>query len=131
MSSSYWAASAVQTAYRGGFLSGFPDQTFGPENALLRAQVWVALVSGLALLPNQPPNLRLLEKYRDRASIPDYAVSGIAKATQLGLVVNVPDIAQLNPNRVASRADVCAAVYQALVLQLRSPRLDNPFIVRP
>ncbi|MBD2113759.1 MULTISPECIES: S-layer homology domain-containing protein [Cyanophyceae] len=127
----YWGASAIQTAYRGGFLSGFPDQTFGPENPLLRAQVWVALISGLALLPNQPGNLRLLERYRDRATIPDYAVNAIAKATQLGLVVNVPDIAQLHPNRVASRADVCAAVYQALVLQLRASRIDNPFIVRP
>lgn len=127
----YWGASAVQTAYRGGFLSGFPDQTFGPENALLRAQVWVALVSGLALLPNQPGNLRLLERYRDRATIPDYGVNAIAKATQLNLVINVPDIAQLHPNRVASRADVCAAVYQALVLQLRAARIDNPFIVRP
>ncbi|MBD2232907.1 S-layer homology domain-containing protein [Phormidium tenue] len=129
--SGHWAASAIQTAYRGGFLSGFPDQTFGPDNSLLRAQVWVALVSGLALLPNQPGNLRLLERYRDRATIPDYAVNAIAKATQLGLVVNVPDIAQLHPNRVASRADVCAAVYQALVLQLRASRIDNPFIVRP
>ncbi|WP_017302479.1 S-layer homology domain-containing protein [Nodosilinea nodulosa] len=127
----HWADSAIQTAYRGGFLSGFPDQTFGPENPLLRSQVWVALISGLSLLPNQPGNLRLLESYRDRATIPDYAVSAIAKATQLNLVVNVPDIAQLQPNRVASRADVCAAVYQALVLQLRSPRIDNPFIVRP
>ncbi|MBE9158026.1 S-layer homology domain-containing protein [Nodosilinea sp. LEGE 06152] len=129
--SGYWGASAIQTAYRGGFLSGFPDQTFGPENPLLRAQVWVALISGLALLPNQPGNLSLLGYYRDRDQIPDYAVNAIAKATQLNLVVNVPDIAQLHPNRVASRADVCAAVYQALVLQLRAARLDNPFIVRP
>ncbi|WOD40350.1 S-layer homology domain-containing protein [Nodosilinea sp. E11] len=129
--SSYWAANAIQIAYRGGFLSGFPDQTFGPETPLLRAQVWVALVAGLALLPNQPGNLALLSRYRDRSTIPDYATNSIAKATQLALVVNVPDIAQLNPNRVASRADVCAAVYQALVLQLRSPRIDNPFIVRP
>jgi two-component system OmpR family response regulator len=37
----------------------------------------------------------------------------------------------LNPNRVASRADVCAAVYQALVLQKRVSPIDNPFIVRP
>ncbi|WP_035984229.1 S-layer homology domain-containing protein [Leptolyngbya sp. KIOST-1] len=128
--SGYWGASAIQTAYRGGFLSGFPDQTFGPETPLVRAQVWVALVSGLALLPNQPGNLRLLERYRDRDQIPDYAVNAIAKATQLALVVNVPDLAQLHPNRVASRADVCAAVYQALVLQLRAARIDNPFIVR-
>jgi hypothetical protein len=98
---------------------------------MLRAQVWVALVAGLALLPNQTGNRALLNLYRDRALIPDYAVDAIAKATQLGLVVNVPDVALLNPSRVASRADVCAAVYQALVLQLRAPRINTPFIVRP
>ncbi|MEO1068245.1 MAG: S-layer homology domain-containing protein, partial [Cyanobacteria bacterium J06638_6] len=129
--SSHWAYQAIQTAYRGGFLSGFPDQTFGPDNPLVRAQVWVALVSGLALLPNRPGNLELLNYYRDRNQIPSYGANAIAKATQLGLVVNVPDIVQLHPNRVASRADVSAAVYQTLVLQLRSPRIDNPFIVRP
>lgn len=129
--SGHWAAGAIQIAYRGGFLSGFPDQTFGPDTPLLRAQVWVALVAGLSLLANQPGNLALLFRYRDRSTIPDYATNAIAKATQLGLVVNVPDIAQLNPNRVATRADVCAAVYQALVLQLRVRRIDNPFIVRP
>jgi hypothetical protein len=129
--SNYWGASAIQVAYRGLFLSGFPDQTFGPENSLLRAQVWVALISGLALLPNQLGNRALLDRYRDRATIPDYAVDATAKATQLGFVVNVPDIAMLNPNRVASRADVCAAVYQALVLQKRVSPIDNPFIVRP
>ncbi|MBE9140843.1 S-layer homology domain-containing protein, partial [Nodosilinea sp. LEGE 07088] len=129
--SSHWAHQAIQTAYRGGFLSGFPDQTFGPDNPLVRAQVWVALVSGLALLPNQPGNLELLNYYRDRNQIPSYGANAIAKATQLGLVVNVPDIIQLHPNRVASRADVSAAVYQALVLQLRAPRINNPFIVRP
>jgi hypothetical protein len=128
--SGHWAASAIQTAYRGGFLSGYPDSTFGPDTPLLRAQVWVALVAGLALLPNQPGNLALLGRYRDRSTIPDYATNAITKATQLGLVVNVPDITQLNPNRVATRADVCAAVYQALVLQLRARRIDNPFIVR-
>jgi hypothetical protein len=98
---------------------------------MLRAQVWVSLITGLALLPNQTGNRALLDRYRDRTSIPDYAIDATAKATQLGFVVNVPDVNMLNPNRVASRADVCAAVYQALVLQLRLPRLDNPFIVRP
>jgi hypothetical protein len=127
----YWAATAIQVAYRGGFLSGFPDQTFGPENSLLRAQVWVALVAGLELLPQQTANLALLDRYRDRLSLPSYAVESVALATRLGMVVNVPDLAQLHPNRVATRADVCAAVYQALVLQRRSPPIDNPFIVRP
>ncbi|MGB3136265.1 MAG: S-layer homology domain-containing protein [Nodosilinea sp.] len=127
----HWAARAIQTAYQGGFLSGFPDQTFGPENPLLRAQVWVALTAGLSLLPNQTGNLSLLDLYRDRDTIPVYGMSAIAKATQLNLIVNVPDIVYLHPNRVASRADVCVAVYQALVLQLRARRIDNPFIVRP
>ncbi|MEB3313724.1 MAG: S-layer homology domain-containing protein, partial [Cyanobacteriota bacterium] len=120
---SHWAAAAIQTAYRGGFLAGFPDQSFGAEGAVLRVQIWVALVHGLDWLRGQPVDLEALQRFRDRDQIPSYAQAAVARATQLQLVVNVPDQAQLNPNQVASRADIAVAVYQALVRQGRMPPL--------
>jgi hypothetical protein len=111
-------------------MSGFPDHTFAPDHPLLRAQSWVSLVNGLALLAGQPGNQALLDRFRDRATIPSYALDGVAKATQLGLVVNVPELSRLNPNRVASRADIAAVVYQALVVQQRMPKIPCPYIVQ-
>ncbi|HIK44024.1 MAG TPA: S-layer homology domain-containing protein [Leptolyngbyaceae cyanobacterium M65_K2018_010] len=127
---SYWAAKAIQTAYRAGFLAGFPDGSFAPEHPVLRVQTWVALVNGLGLLADQKVNPEVLNRFRDRATLPAFALDAVAQATQLGLVVNVPDVALLSPHRVASRADVAAVVYQTLVLQKRMPRLDSPYLVQ-
>jgi hypothetical protein len=127
----HWAARAIQATYRGGFLSGFPDGRFGPDSNLLRVQIWVALVNGLALLPQQRGNPALLATYVDRQVIPSYALDAMAKATQLSLVVNTPEREQLNPNQTATRADVAAAVYQTLVHLRQAPPLHHPFIVNP
>jgi hypothetical protein len=127
----YWAAQAIQAANRGGFMSGFPDGNFAPENAMLRVQTWVALVNGLNLLPGAAGDRALLSRFTDNRSIPAYAMDAVAKATQLKLVVNAPNIQQLNPNRVASRADISAIVYQALVHLQQAPALNHPAIVYP
>lgn len=126
----FWAAEAIQSAYRAKFLSGFPDQTFAPDHPLLRVQAWVSLVNGLSLLPGQPGNTALLSRFADRATIPTYASEAVAKATQLGLVINVPDLQRLRPNQVASRGDICAVVYQALVGQQRLPAVNSPYIIQ-
>lgn len=127
----YWAAQAIQSAYQGGFLSGFPDGSFGPNNHLLRVQIWVALVNGLNLFPGRQGNQAILSTYVDRGAIPDYALDAVAKATQLTLVVNAPDIQKLNPTQVATRGEIAAVVYQTLVHLQQAPRLNSPFIVYP
>jgi S-layer homology domain len=116
VASTYWAANSIDKAYTTGFLSGYPDGTFAPEQRIPKAQALISLASGLKLDP--PANVDTsLSIYRDANDIPDYAKSGIAAATQKTLVVNYPNVAFLNPNDVATRADVAAFVYQALVNQ--------------
>ncbi|MGP1375752.1 MAG: S-layer homology domain-containing protein [Almyronema sp.] len=126
-----WAASAIEQAYRGGFLSGFPDQTFGPEQNILRVQLWSSLVSGLDLLSRGAADLNRLNFYQDAPAIPAYAQAAVAQATELGMVVNYPDLKQLNPNGIATRAEVSATVYQTLVALQRLTPIASPFIVTP
>ena len=116
--SKYWAASAIDRAYTTGFLSGYPDGTFAPEQRIPKAQAVISLASGLKLDPASNSD-STLSVYRDASEIPDYAKTGVAAATQRGLVVNYPNVAYLNPTDVATRADVAAFVYQALVNQNR------------
>ncbi|MEB3289905.1 MAG: S-layer homology domain-containing protein [Leptolyngbya sp.] len=129
VASDHWAISAIHIACRGGFLAGFPDGTFAPNHAVLRLQVWLALVNGLTLLEGHTAPLDVLNRYQDRDLIPGYARAAVAVATHLGLVVNRPDLAQLNPHRAATRADIAAAVYQTLVYQRRLPPVKNAYIV--
>ncbi len=125
----FWAAAVIQQAYRAQFISGFPDVTFDPNKPLTKLQALLALVSGLNLQAVAPPTedakARSLQFYADRADIPSYAMGAIASATQLGLVFNRPVLSELRPNRAASRAEVSAMVYQALVLGHKMPAVSS------
>ncbi|MGD1905815.1 MAG: S-layer homology domain-containing protein [Leptolyngbyaceae cyanobacterium] len=123
VSPNFWAAAAIQQAFQAGFVAGFPDQTFGPDHPLLRVQIWVSLVNGLSLADQGSESLNILGRFQDYTDIPRYALQPVATATRRGLIVNYPDVADLRPNQVATRAEVCAAVYQALVALGRLPAI--------
>ncbi|HEY9598654.1 MAG TPA: S-layer homology domain-containing protein, partial [Cyanophyceae cyanobacterium] len=122
----FWASHVISQAYRGGFLSGFPDQTFHPQQNLRRVELIISLVNGLSL-PNA--DAKVLEIYQDRDSIPAYALSAVAAATQAGLVVNYPDVTLVQPKQEATRADAIAFMYQALVRTGRVSAINSPYIV--
>ncbi len=122
----FWAYNALQIAASGGFVSGFSDRTFRPDQNVQRLQVIVSLVNGLAL-PASDSNALLT--YTDNKSIPDYARKAVVSATQQKIVVNYPDPKQLAPAREATRAEVAAMVYQALVAIERTQNINSPYIV--
>jgi parallel beta-helix repeat protein len=122
----FWAYSALQIAASGGFVSGFSDRTFRPDQNVQRLQVIVSLVNGLALPAS---NSNALLTYTDSKSIPDYAQKAVVSATQQKIVVNYPDPKQLIPTKEATRAEVAAMVYQALVAIGRTQNINSPYIV--
>lgn len=120
----YWAFEAIQTAYRMGFLEGYPNNVFLPEQNIPRVQVLVALASGLDLSAPTQTVAILNQSFQDAAQIPDWARNSIAAATVNQMVVNYPNVAFLNPNQIATRADVAAFLHQALVSEGRLPQLS-------
>lgn len=127
VSPKFWAAQAIQTAYRGGFVAGYPGGLFQPQQPIPRVQALVSLASGLKLNANNP---KAVSVYTDAAQIPEYATGAVAAATQRQLVVNYPTPNQLNPNREATRAEIAAFVYQALVNSGRAKPIASPYLVR-
>ena len=125
----FWAAAAIQRAYRADFISGFPDLTFDPNFPLTKLQSLLALVSGLNLQAASAPDVGSLAVYSDQSAIPNYAESAISSATQLGMVFNYPKPAELRPSRVATRAEVCAMVYQSLAIADKVPSVTSPYQV--
>ncbi|GET36046.1 S-layer homology domain-containing protein [Microseira wollei] len=126
--SNYWAADAINEAYTTGFLSGYPGRVFRPNQRIPREQVLVSLASGLNYSGSLPP-ASVLEYYRDRRAIPNYAGEKIAAATEQGIVVNYPDVDRLKPNKIATRAEVAAFIYQALVNSSQAQAIVSPYIV--
>ncbi len=125
--SNFWAYQVIQSAYQGNFVSGYPDRTFKPQQQIQRVQAIVSLANGLGLNAN---NQNILSVYTDASQIPQYATGSVAAATARRLVVNYPTVKQLNPNRQATRADIAAFVYQAMVNAGRAQVIPSPYLVK-
>lgn len=122
----FWASKVIQEAYQGLFLSGFPDNTFAPNKNIQRVQVIVSVVNGLDLSADGATTIKAFD---DQAKIPDYAKDEVVKAIDKQIIVNYPNPKQLNPTRDATRAEVAAIVYQALVDAGRVAAINSPYIV--
>jgi hypothetical protein len=127
VSTSYWGYEAINEAFATGFLSGYPGNVFRPEQNIPRVQVLVSLANGLNYTANNVEDT--LDYYLDEAAIPNYARNSIAAATQKQLVVNYPTVRELDPNEVATRADVAAFIYQALVNEGEVAAIPSPYVV--
>jgi uncharacterized lipoprotein YddW (UPF0748 family) len=109
----YWASEAIRKAYQAGFIAGYPGGLFQPNQNIPRVQALVSLASGLKYVPTQPVTDTLTGVFADAAKIPDYARGAIAAATEKQLVINHPNVRNLNPDRLATRADIAAFLCQA------------------
>ena len=126
VASNFWAYGAIQSAYRSEFLAGYPDGRFQPQQQIPRVQALVSLANGLGFTAN---NQNALSVFSDAAQIPNYALGPVAAATTRQLVINYPTARQLNPNRPATRAEIAAFVYQALVNAGRVEPIPSPYLV--
>lgn len=127
----YWARESIGETVKGGFMTGFPDDTFEPNAPVTRTQAYTTLVTGLGIEP--PTNVQAaIDRYADATAIPKWANEKIAAATAASLVVNHPNIEQLNPNQPTTRAELSAMLYQALVREgaIEDP-VESEFIVKP
>lgn len=124
----YWATSAIQDAYTKGFLAGYPGNIFRPTQNIPREQVLVSLANGLSYKVSGE-TLSILSYYNDNGNISDFALAPIAAATEKKMVVNYPSLNYLNPTRNATRAEVAAFIYQALVSQREVQAINSQYIV--
>jgi lipoprotein-anchoring transpeptidase ErfK/SrfK len=128
----HWAAAAIAKAYEGGFLSG-EGQIFRPNDYVTRTQAFVAIANGLDLTinPNRDRAQLLASIYTDGAEVPKYAVDQIAALSDRRIIVNYPDPNTLNPNRLISRAELAASIYQALADRGQLPKIAFNYAATP
>lgn len=125
----YWAAESIQIATQIGFMSGYPEQDFRPENQMTRLEAIVALVTGLNLPTPANPEA-VLQVYGDRPDIPEWAVEKVAAATEAGMVISYPNTDVLNPDVPITRAETSALIYQALTNEGRVPEISSEYSVK-
>ncbi|ABD03848.1 putative S-layer protein [Synechococcus sp. JA-2-3B'a(2-13)] len=124
-----WAAPSIGAAAAAGFVSGFPDGTFRPNDVLTRAQAITVLTRAATngrLIEDAGQIDAILSAFGDANLVPNFARAPIATAVQKGLLVLYPNPTQLNAQAVATRGEVAALTYQALAKVGRVPNLDPP-----
>lgn len=130
VNSDYWARESIGEVVKGGFMTGFPNDTFRPEEPVTRAQSLTTLVTGLGIEP--PNNVQpTLSRYKDANKIPEWATGKIAAATVGDLVVNYPNVDQINANQPTTRAELAALIYQALAKEGVVEPIDSQYAVEP
>lgn len=127
----FWAHGVIQKTYRTGFMSGYEDRSFQPQQNIPRVQALVALVKGLNYEPSQSIIKTLNQSLNDGKDIPNYAKNAIAAAIEFGLVVNYPEVKLLNPNKPATRAEVAVFFCQALHQVDEPLTIGEQYIVKP
>lgn len=131
VSSNYWAKEAIRNAYAKGFLSGYPNQVFKPNQNIPRVEAFVALASGLNYSVPTSPNQILNAIYDDANQIPEYAKGKIAAATQKGILIASPNPQfqnrSINPSQPATRGQIAAALCQIKNLS----GVANEYVVKP
>ncbi|MEM1168955.1 MAG: S-layer homology domain-containing protein [Cyanobacteria bacterium P01_H01_bin.35] len=110
----YWAYNAIQKSYQMGFLSGYIGKTFNPTLKITRWQILAALSGGLNYQASASLEQNINQIFDDAEAIPEEAKKAIAAATEKGIVVNYPNVRQLNPNQDATRSDVATFLCQAI-----------------
>ncbi|MCF2971019.1 S-layer protein [Synechococcus sp. Nb3U1] len=120
----YWTAQAVLQA---GAMRLYEGGQFRPEGDLTRLEALAILVRALQLpAPSQADMDTWMALYTDAADVPEVGRAFITMAGQAGLLVNVPDPARLNPNRVLRRGEGAVLLHQALVYRGQILALPEP-----
>ncbi|MGG6241985.1 S-layer homology domain-containing protein [Nodosilinea sp. AN01ver1] len=130
VSSSYWAYSAIQKAYTMGFLD-ITDGLFDTDDTMTRLDMLVMLAQGLKIteVTSGQSVDSLLSIFSDASQIPSEYRVIIAALVERGMLVNYPNVTELNLFEVVSRSEACGFVYQALAYLGKVETIESAYIV--
>ncbi|MBD2845871.1 S8 family serine peptidase [Paenibacillus sp. IB182496] len=106
--SGHWAYSAVMRAVSAGWVKGYPDGTFAPDDPVTRAEMAAMFGAALRLQGSTP----LLRPFSD-VSVEHWAAPMLLTLKQAGWISGYRDN-DFKPGQSASRAEFATLVYRAL-----------------
>ncbi|MCL6577273.1 S-layer homology domain-containing protein [Kyrpidia sp.] len=104
----HWAEALIREAAARGWVTGFPDGSFRPDQPVTRGEFAVMAMKafGWTAPVDQPPH------YLDRDGIPDWARDAVAAGTVLGVLKGYDD-GYFRPDRLISRAELGVIIAKA------------------
>jgi hypothetical protein len=105
-----WFYKAVEIIRQNNYIAGYADG-FRPNQFIQRAEVITILSRTLSTpTPGASEIQEVLSKYKDGDKVPDWAKTGVSKASLAGIVLTEKED-MLDPSALASRADAAALLY--------------------
>ena len=97
-------------------MKGYPNGKFMPKNSVTRGEALTAMAKGLNNCSIDKCKAQdILSKYRDGASLPEWAQIPIATALDNGALAGLPNSDMIMANKAASRADVASMLQNVRV----------------
>ncbi|MFA0965023.1 S-layer homology domain-containing protein [Roseivirga sp. BDSF3-8] len=124
----HWAEQNILQAARSGYLAGYGDGTFRPNDKITKLQITISIANGL---PVSGGSTYLLSDFLDQTSIPSWAAQSVSNAYVNKLIANYPNRSYFTPNVNATRAMAVVTLYQALANLGRISFDNNFYIVVP
>ncbi|MEM9991923.1 MAG: S-layer homology domain-containing protein [Bacteroidota bacterium] len=128
--SSHWARTNILSAANAGYLSGYPNGTFRPNDKITRMQVNLS-VANIGLTGGRDA---LLNVFNDQAQIPGWARRAIYRSLHNRFIASYPNRYYYFPNEKSTRANAVVVLYQALRRNGGIPSNQvavNPYLVIP
>ena len=92
-----------------GLIYGYADGTFKPDRIMTKAEA-ASVISHIT--KDYKGNVKSLNPFTDKDSIPTWATKQFAKTIDLGIYVNHPDADELLPNKKLNRAEAAVLLYK-------------------
>ncbi|MDD2511162.1 MAG: S-layer homology domain-containing protein [Syntrophomonas sp.] len=105
---SHWAKESIATAAAHGIISGYDENTFGPDNMITREQAAV-IVSRAAQLEAETGELN----FTDSKAISPWAQPGVAAAFKAGFISGYPD-GSFKPQGNTTRAEAAIIIGKSI-----------------
>ncbi|GGI46499.1 hypothetical protein GCM10008018_17400 [Paenibacillus marchantiophytorum] len=114
----HWAKEAIFAAVKQGFVDGYSDQTFRPDEDVSRSEFVAMLIRALHIQPTDSSGLA----FADLNSIPVWSRPFVSEAVKLGIVNGYADNSFRSGNSI-SRAELAVMIVKALGMKVD---LNNP-----
>lgn len=92
---------------------GYPDNTYRPNNNITKAEIMVILANTLSgtYLESEEAQ-KILSAFKDRSSVPTWALGSVSKSVKNEYFVNYPDPSMIAASNQATRAEVADLLYK-------------------
>ena len=104
----HWANRTIASAVNNGYMAGYPNHTFKPNENLSRAEAFAIMANGINCPMDDCKADEILSRYNDGNAVPNWAKVPVAKVLDQGGISDFPSPNTIAPNRDASRAEVAS-----------------------